>query len=147
MCSHVSSERGTAVHYQLPRNAHPVTDPSGLMPNRQVAHRQKFSRQVAESPLIVALLVRGMPFSISAGVGFIPLFGIAVLNGIVLLTYIRELRQGLPIEDAVETGCGNPPASRAYDSACGQPRLHSYGCLAWRWRRCNGLWLRWSSAA
>jgi cobalt-zinc-cadmium resistance protein CzcA len=46
-----------------------------------------------------------MPFSISAGVGFIALFGIAVLNGIVLLTYIRELRQkGLPIEAAVEQG-------------------------------------------
>lgn len=54
---------------------------------------------------IVALLLRGMPFSISAGVGFIALFGIAVLNGIVLLTYIRELRhQGLPIEEAVEQG-------------------------------------------
>jgi Cu/Ag efflux pump CusA len=54
---------------------------------------------------IVALLVRGMPFSISAGVGFIALFGIAVLNGIVLLTYIRELRQkGLPVETAVEQG-------------------------------------------
>jgi len=54
---------------------------------------------------IVALLLRGMPFSISAGVGFIALFGIAVLNGIVLLTYIRELRQsGLPIESAVEQG-------------------------------------------
>ena len=54
---------------------------------------------------ILALLLRGMPFSISAGVGFIALFGIAVLNGIVLLTYIRELRhQGLPIEAAVEQG-------------------------------------------
>jgi cobalt-zinc-cadmium resistance protein CzcA len=54
---------------------------------------------------ILALLVRWMPFSISAGVGFIALFGIAVLNGIVLLTYIRELRhQGLPIEVAVEQG-------------------------------------------
>lgn len=54
---------------------------------------------------IAALLLRGMPFSISAGVGFIALFGIAVLNGIVLLTYIRELRQkGLPIESAVEQG-------------------------------------------
>jgi cobalt-zinc-cadmium resistance protein CzcA len=54
---------------------------------------------------ILALLVRGLPFSISAGVGFIALFGIAVLNGIVLLTYIRELRQkGLPIEEAVEQG-------------------------------------------
>ncbi|QNI35839.1 efflux RND transporter permease subunit [Edaphobacter albus] len=54
---------------------------------------------------IAALLMRGMPFSISAGVGFIALFGIAVLNGIVLLTYIRELRhEGLPIESAVEQG-------------------------------------------
>jgi cobalt-zinc-cadmium resistance protein CzcA len=41
---------------------------------------------------LLALLVRGMPFSISAGVGFSTLFGIAVLNGIVLLTYIRELQ-------------------------------------------------------
>jgi heavy metal efflux system protein len=54
---------------------------------------------------IVALLVRGMPFSISAGVGFIALFGIAVLNGIVLLTYIRDLqKQNQPIESAVEQG-------------------------------------------
>jgi cobalt-zinc-cadmium resistance protein CzcA len=54
---------------------------------------------------IAALLVRGMPFSISAGVGFIALFGIAVLNGIVLLTYIRELRgEGLSIADAIEQG-------------------------------------------
>jgi cobalt-zinc-cadmium resistance protein CzcA len=46
-----------------------------------------------------------MPFSISAAVGFIALFGIAVLNGIVLLTYIRELQQkGMPIESAVERG-------------------------------------------
>jgi cobalt-zinc-cadmium resistance protein CzcA len=55
---------------------------------------------------IVALLVRGMPFSISAGVGFIPLFGIAVLNGIVLLTYIGELRQkGQSVALAGGTGC------------------------------------------
>jgi len=54
---------------------------------------------------ILALLLRGMPFSISAGVGFIALFGIAVLNGIVLLTYIRELRdQGMPLEEAVTQG-------------------------------------------
>jgi cobalt-zinc-cadmium resistance protein CzcA len=46
-----------------------------------------------------------MPFSISAGVGFIALFGIAVLNGIVLLTYIGELQHGdLTISDAVEQG-------------------------------------------
>jgi cobalt-zinc-cadmium resistance protein CzcA len=54
---------------------------------------------------IIALFVRGMPFSISAGVGFIALFGIAVLNGIVLLTYIIEIhRAGEPLEQAVEHG-------------------------------------------
>ncbi len=41
----------------------------------------------------VALLwIRGMPFSISAGIGFIALFGIAVLNGIVLVEYFKELK-------------------------------------------------------
>jgi len=40
---------------------------------------------------IVALWLRGMPFSISAGVGFIALFGVAVLNGIVLLTEMNKL--------------------------------------------------------
>lgn len=40
---------------------------------------------------IWALKLRGMPFSISAGVGFIALFGIAVLNGIVLITHYRQL--------------------------------------------------------
>jgi cobalt-zinc-cadmium resistance protein CzcA len=54
---------------------------------------------------ILALAIRGMPFSISAGVGFIALFGIAVLNGIVLLTYISQLRQsGIPLAEAVEQG-------------------------------------------
>ncbi|PLK43211.1 efflux RND transporter permease subunit [Emticicia sp. TH156] len=40
---------------------------------------------------IVALWVRDMPFSISAGVGFIALFGVAVLNGIVLLSHLNHL--------------------------------------------------------
>jgi cobalt-zinc-cadmium resistance protein CzcA len=40
---------------------------------------------------IVALFLRGMPFSISAGVGFIALFGVAVLNGIVLIGYFKQL--------------------------------------------------------
>ena len=54
---------------------------------------------------IMALLLRGMPFSISAGVGFIALFGIAVLNGIVLLTYVIEIHHsGAPLEEAVERG-------------------------------------------
>jgi len=54
---------------------------------------------------ILALWIRGMPISISAGVGFIALFGIAVLNGIVLLTYVEQLREkGATIESAVEDG-------------------------------------------
>lgn len=39
---------------------------------------------------VLALLVRGMPFSISAGVGFIALFGVAVLNGLVLISYFNQ---------------------------------------------------------
>ncbi len=42
---------------------------------------------------VVALWARGMPFSISAGIGFIALFGVAVLNGIVLISYYNELRK------------------------------------------------------
>jgi cobalt-zinc-cadmium resistance protein CzcA len=42
---------------------------------------------------VLALWLRGMPFSISAGVGFIALFGVAVLNGVVLVTYIVDLRK------------------------------------------------------
>jgi cobalt-zinc-cadmium resistance protein CzcA len=41
---------------------------------------------------IFALYLRGMPFSISAGVGFIALFGVAVLNGVVLVSYINQMR-------------------------------------------------------
>lgn len=42
---------------------------------------------------VFALLLRGLPFSISAGVGFIALFGVAVLNGIVLIGEFNRLKQ------------------------------------------------------
>ncbi|QEE50806.1 CusA/CzcA family heavy metal efflux RND transporter [Flavobacterium alkalisoli] len=42
---------------------------------------------------VFALWLRGMPFSISAGVGFIALFGVAVLNGIVLIAYFNQLKE------------------------------------------------------
>lgn len=42
---------------------------------------------------VFALTLRGMPFSISAGIGFIALFGIAVLNGIVLISYFNQLKK------------------------------------------------------
>lgn len=51
---------------------------------------------------IVALYLRGIPFSVSAAIGFIALSGIAVLNGQVLVSAIRGmLRDGLPLVDAV----------------------------------------------
>jgi cobalt-zinc-cadmium resistance protein CzcA len=54
---------------------------------------------------IFALALRGMPLSISAAVGFIALSGVAVLNGVVMLTFIRQLlRDGLPLKDAVFEG-------------------------------------------
>lgn len=54
---------------------------------------------------IAALWLRGMPFSISAAVGFIALSGVAVLNGLVMLAYINQLRQeGVSLRDAVIKG-------------------------------------------
>src|SRR5690606_35234522 len=54
---------------------------------------------------IAALALRGIPLSISAAVGFIALSGVAVLNGLVMVSFIRRLRQdGLPLEDAIREG-------------------------------------------
>ncbi len=54
---------------------------------------------------VLALWLRDIPLSISAGVGFIALSGVAVLNGLVMLTFINKLRQdGLPVLEAVRQG-------------------------------------------
>lgn len=54
---------------------------------------------------ILALFLRDMPFSISGAVGFIALSGIAVLNGLVMITYINQLRQGgMEITAAIKEG-------------------------------------------
>jgi cobalt-zinc-cadmium resistance protein CzcA len=54
---------------------------------------------------IVALWLRDIPMSISAAVGFIALSGVAVLNGLVMIAYIRQLReQGMPLQDAIREG-------------------------------------------
>lgn len=54
---------------------------------------------------IIALTLRDMPLSISAGVGFIALSGVAVLNGVVMLSFIKELREsGLELTQAVWQG-------------------------------------------
>jgi cobalt-zinc-cadmium resistance protein CzcA len=60
---------------------------------------------------VVALVLRDLPFSISAGVGFIALFGVAVLNGVVLMTQIRDLEQ----QDRPAAAC----RSCARPAACG----------------------------
>ncbi len=54
---------------------------------------------------IASLWLRDMPFSISAAVGFIALSGVAVLNGLVMVTFINELRDdGQSLEDAIVNG-------------------------------------------
>ncbi|MBO9679423.1 MAG: CusA/CzcA family heavy metal efflux RND transporter [Acidovorax sp.] len=54
---------------------------------------------------ILALWLRGIPLSISAAVGFIALSGVAVLNGLVMISYIRSLREeGVPLDAAIREG-------------------------------------------
>lgn len=55
---------------------------------------------------ILALAFRGLSFSITAGSGFIALSGVAVLNGVVMLSYMRKLRaESVPLEQAIFDGC------------------------------------------
>ena len=54
---------------------------------------------------VLALWLRGMPFSITAAVGFIALSGVAVLNGLVMISYFNQLREeGKAIRDSVIEG-------------------------------------------
>lgn len=55
---------------------------------------------------VLALWLRDMPFTVSAAIGFIALSGVALLNGLVLVTFIRQrLAAGLPLNAAVRQGC------------------------------------------
>jgi len=55
---------------------------------------------------IVALALRGMPLTVSAAIGFIALSGVAILNGLVLVTFIKQrLDAGSSLTDAVRKGC------------------------------------------
>lgn len=75
---------------------------------------------IAATGGILALWARGMPFSISAGVGFIALFGIAVMNGVVLIEHIRHLRhQDLSPFDAVVQGALDRLRPVFMTAACG----------------------------
>ena len=58
----------------------------------------------------VALWLRGIPLPISAGVGFIALSGVAVLNGLVMIAAIRSLREdGLPLDRAIHEAKSDIP--------------------------------------
>lgn len=67
---------------------------------------------IAATGGILLLWLREMPFSISAGVGFIALFGIAVMNGVVLVEHIRHLRQQ-PDVAAAETALAESPQTES----------------------------------
>jgi len=55
---------------------------------------------------VAILALRGMPFTVSAAIGFIALSGVAILNGLVLVTFITQRREaGVPVEDAVREAC------------------------------------------
>ncbi len=54
---------------------------------------------------VMALMLRGIPMSISAAVGFIALSGVAVLNGLVMISFIRSLREdGMRLDEAISVG-------------------------------------------
>ncbi len=55
---------------------------------------------------VLALWLRGLPFTVSSAIGFIALSGVAILNGLVLVTFIKQkLDEGTPLEQAVREGC------------------------------------------
>src|SRR5262249_40117387 len=55
---------------------------------------------------VLALWLRGMPFTVSSAIGFVALSGVAILNGLVLVTFIKQkLEEGQSLEAAVRDGC------------------------------------------
>ena len=80
---------------------------------------------------IVALWVTGIHVSVSAAIGFIALFGQAVLNGVVMVSYFNELRaQGFQPYTAVLRRLAGAPADRVDDLAAGHARPAADGPLA-----------------
>ena len=93
---------------------------------------------------IVALWLRDMPFSISAGVGFIALSGVAVLNGLVMVTFINQLRaEGASVADAVQRG-----SMTRLRPVLMTATVAPWASSRWPWRpargrRCRSRWRRW----
>jgi cobalt-zinc-cadmium resistance protein CzcA len=93
---------------------------------------------------IAALWLRGLNLNVSASIGFIALFGVAVLNGIVMVSYINRLRDdGMDVESAVHIGASmrlRPVLMTAFVASLGLCRWRFQRRLA---RRCRGRWRRW----
>ena len=97
---------------------------------------------------IFALWLRDMPFSISAGVGFIALSGVAVLDDMILVSYVRQLRErGLPLDEAVTQAAITrlrPVLMTTLVASLGFVPM----ALSTAWGpKCSGRWPRSSSAA
>ena len=86
---------------------------------------------------IWALQLRGMPFSISAGIGFIALFGVAVLNGIVLIGYLNQLKkEGMTnIKDRIRKGTKVRIETGSFNGFRSIIRLFTNGNFKIRWCR------------
>jgi len=80
---------------------------------------------------VFALWIRGMNFSISAGVGFIALFGVAVLNGIVLIAEFNRLeKEGITdITERILKGLSNKIAACNYNGCSCFTRFPTYGLV------------------
>jgi cobalt-zinc-cadmium resistance protein CzcA len=92
---------------------------------------------------VLALWLRDIPLSISAGVGFIALSGVAVLNGLVMIAFIRNLREEGARCGGGRGGRADPLAAGADDRAGGVAGLHPMAWPPAPAPRCSGRWRRW----
>ena len=77
---------------------------------------------------VFALILRGLPFSISAAVGFIALFGVAVLNGLVWVSAVEHLRQdGLRAPRGRARSRHRPPPADPHDRPGRRAGIHPHG--------------------
>ncbi len=80
---------------------------------------------------IFALWIRDMPFSISAGIGFIALSGVAVLDDMILVSCVRQLRSRSAAGRGGHSGRRHPLAAGIDDDSGGQPGLSADGLQRW----------------
>ena len=97
---------------------------------------------------VMALYVSGLDFSISAAIGFISLFGVSVMNGILIITYYNQVRRRGHGRHRGDVPCRRAAdAADADDSAVGLHRPVAGGDFPASAARCSVRWRPWSSAA